>query len=87
MRASSTGAIIDGAHLYAHFPDRQPAFTWFFRISFPGRLRYRRSQKIHAPGIAMRHIRHSEVIDRNAPELVDLFDHRIPPAKAAATPP
>lgn len=23
----------------------------------------------------MRHIRHSEVIDRNAPELVDLFDH------------
>ena len=23
----------------------------------------------------MRHIRHSEIIDRNAPELVDLFDH------------
>ena len=26
-------------------------------------------------GIAMRHIRESEVIDRNAPELAGLFDH------------
>jgi hypothetical protein len=35
----------------------------------------RPSQKFATWGIAMRHIRKSEVIDRNAPELAGLFDH------------
>jgi DNA-binding CsgD family transcriptional regulator len=75
MRVSSNVAIDPEAHLYPHFPHRQPPLSWFFRISSHREGRLPAITESTNTGIAMKHIRQSKVIDRDAPELVDLFDH------------